>query len=106
MVAYNLIIQFRHQTAKIAKVPPRRISFTRCYDTVTIYLLNFGSHPLEQWLARYEQALTLASKDILPISPGRSFPRKAHPNRPKSTNEQRYKKPKTPKDITDKPPDQ
>jgi hypothetical protein len=105
MVAYNLIIQFRRQAAKIAKLPPRRISFTRCYDTITMYLLNFGSHPLEKWLARYEQALALASKDILPIRPGRSFPRKAHPKRPKSTNEQRYRKPKTSTDITTKPPD-
>lgn len=106
MVAYNLVIQFRRQAAKIAKLTPRRISFKRCYETVTYYLLNFGSRPLEDWLARYEQALTLASKDVLPIRPGRSYARKSHPKRPKSTNEQRHKKSKkTPAPTTDIPPD-
>lgn len=95
MVAYNLVIQFRRQAANIVRLSPRRISFKRCYETVAIYLLQFGCHPLEEWLARYEQALTLASKDVLPIRPGRSFARKAHPKRPKSTNEQRHKKSKT-----------
>ncbi len=106
MVAYNLVIQFRRQAAKFAKVKPRRISFKRCYETVTYYLLQFGSRPLEDWLARYEQALTLASKDILPIRPGRSFKRRAHPKRSKSTNEQRHKKSKnTTSPTTDDPPD-
>lgn len=106
MVAYNLVVQFRRQAAKIARLSPRRISFKRCYETVTFYLLQFGSHPLEDWLARYEQALTLASKDILPMRPGRSFARKAHPKRPKSTNSQRHKKSKTTSaPTTENPPD-
>lgn len=106
MVAYNLVIQFRRQAAKIAKLNPRRISFKRCYETVTSYLLNFGSRPLEDWIARYEKALKLASKDVLPIRPGRSFARKSHPKRPKSTNEQRHKKSKkTPTPSPDNSPD-
>ena len=106
MVAYNLVIQFRHQAADIAKLKPRRISFKRCYETVTYYLLQFGSRPLEDWLARYAEALTVCSKDILPIRPGRSFARKAHPKRPKSTNAQRYKKlPKNPTSAPANPPD-
>jgi hypothetical protein len=94
MVAYNLIVQFRKQAASKANLPPRRISFTRCYDTIRFFLFNFGDNPLERWLARYDQAIKLASKDVLPIRPGRSFARKAHPKRPKSTNEQRHRKPK------------
>ena len=106
IVAYNLVVQFRRQAAKIVRLTPRRISFKRCYETVTIYLLQFGSHPLEDWLARYEQALTVASKDVLPIRPGRNFARKAHPKRPKSTNEQRHEKSnKTPAPKTENPPD-
>lgn len=92
MVAYNLIIQFRRAAAAEAKLTPRRISFKRCYDTVRYYLLNFGAHPLEDWLARYKQAVMVASKDVIPLRPGRAFPRKAHPKRPKSTNSQRRKK--------------
>lgn len=105
MVAYNLVVQFRRQAAKIARLKPRRISFKRCYETVTFWLLNFGSRPLADWLARYEQALRVASKDVLPIRPGRSFPRKSHPKRAKSTNEQRHKKSqKAPAPPTDHPP--
>lgn len=92
MVAYNLIIQFRRAAAAQANLKPRRISFKRCYDTVRCYLLNFGAHPLEDWLARYEQAVMVASKDVIPLRPGRAFPRKAYPKRPKSTNSQRRKK--------------
>lgn len=95
MVAYNLVIQFRRAAASQAKLNPRRISFKRCHDTVRCYLLNFGAHPLEDWLARYEQAVMVASKDVIPLRPGRSFPRKAHPKRPKSTNSQRRKKSET-----------
>lgn len=105
MVAYNLVVQFRRQAAGVAKLNPRRISFKRCYETVTIYLLNFGSRPMEEWQARYEQALKLASKDIIPLRPGRSYARKAHPKRPKKTNEQRPKKTKiTPAPTLEKPP--
>lgn len=105
MVAHNLIVQFRRQAAQVANVSPRRISFKRCYDTFIIYLLNFGERPLEDWLARYEQAVKLASKDILPIRPDRRYPRKAHPKRPKTTNEQRSRKsaPKSPTPPGDPP---
>lgn len=106
MAAYNLVVQFRRQAARKAKLPPRRISFKRCYETVRFYLLNFGPRPLEEWLARYEQAVLIASKDVLPLRPGRSFPRKAHPKRPKSTNAQRYKKPqKNPSPPNAPPPE-
>lgn len=106
MVAYNLIVQFRRAAADKAKVRPRRISFTRCYDTVRVYLLNFGARPLEDWVARYEEALAVASKDILRKRPGRKFPRKAYPKRPKSTNAQRYKRPPSSATTpTTKPPD-
>jgi hypothetical protein len=84
MVAYNLIVQFRREAADRTNVLPRRISFKRCYETVQCYLFNFGTQPLEEWMKRYEQAVTLASKDKHPIRERRSFPRRAHPKRPKS----------------------
>lgn len=43
MVAYNLVIQFRRQAAKLAKVPPRRLSFTSVWNTFRILLLSRSS---------------------------------------------------------------
>ena len=37
------------------------------------------------WQSRYDSALQIASLDKLPNRPGRSYPRRAHPRRPKST---------------------
>lgn len=103
MVAYNLVVQFRRAAAKRANVPPRRISFKRSYETLEIYLLRFGAQPLEKWIERYEEAVAIVSKDKHPLRPGRSFPRKAYPKRPKSTNAQRHKKARNQEDLL--PPD-
>lgn len=85
LVAYNLVIQFRRQAAQWANVPPRRLSFTSVWNTFESYLLHQPPGDLSVWHDRYEHALTIASRDKLPDRPGRSYPRRAHPRRPKST---------------------
>jgi DDE family transposase len=85
VVAYNLVLEFRREAAKIARLPPRRLSFTGVWNTFEIYLLHQPPCVASKWLERYEKALQIASKDKLSNRPNRSFPRKAHPRRPKST---------------------
>lgn len=85
VVAYNLVLEFRREAAKIAKLPPRRLGFTGVWNTFEICLLYQPPCTFSQWLERYEKALKIASKEKLPNRPNRSYPRKAHPRRPKST---------------------
>ena len=103
VVAYNLVIQFRCEAAKIAKLPPRRLSFTGVWNTFEIMLLRQAPCNSSTWRERYERALQMAAKDKLPNRPGRSHPRKAHPRRAKSTNFMRTVPKKTSK--TSDPPD-
>jgi hypothetical protein len=85
MVAYNLVIQFRRQAAALASLPPRCLSFTGVWNTFESFLLTQPPCSASEWTTRYEQALRIASRDKLPNRPGRSYPRRAHPRRPKST---------------------
>lgn len=85
MVAYNLVVQFRRQAAKLAGLPPRRLSFTGVWNTFESFLLTQPPCSASEWTTRYEGALKIASRDKLPNRPGRSYPRRAHPRRPKST---------------------
>ena len=85
IVAYNLVIQFRRQAAKLAGLPPRRLSFTGVWNTFESFLLTQPPCSASEWTTRYEEALTIASRDKLPNRPGRRYPRRAHPRRPKST---------------------
>ena len=85
LVAYNLVIQFRRQAAKLADVAPRRLSFTGVWNTFESFLLTQPPCGAPGWTLRYEAALKIASRDKLPNRPGRSYPRRAHPRRPKST---------------------
>jgi hypothetical protein len=85
IVAYNLVIQFRRQAAKVAGLPPRRLSFTGVWNTFESFLLTQPPCLASEWMTRYEEALKIASRDKLPNRPGRSYPRRAHPRRPKST---------------------
>jgi hypothetical protein len=85
VVAYNLVLEFRREAAKIAQLPPRRLSFTGVWNTFEICLLHKAPCPYTQWVERYKKALKIASQDKLPNRPNRSYPRKAHPRRPKST---------------------
>jgi hypothetical protein len=102
MVAYNLVVQFRRQAAEIAKVPPRRLSFTSVWTTFQTCLLRQPPSSLDVWEDRFHRALNLAAKDKLPNRPGRSYPRLAHPRRPKATKYQQQlarTKSKLPKDT-------
>ncbi|MEX0865966.1 MAG: IS4 family transposase [Pirellulales bacterium] len=102
LVAYNLVMQFRRQAAEVAKVPPRRLSFTGVWDTFKLFLLYQPTGDLTTWKARYERALNMAARCKLPNRPGRSYPRQAHPRRPKST---KFMKLKTKQQNTlEKPP--
>lgn len=85
VVAYNLVVHLRREAAKIAKVPPRRLSFTDVWTSMRVYLLQQPPCSAADWVARYEQTIQSASKAILPQRQGRSYPRRAHPRRPKST---------------------
>lgn len=87
MVAYNLVVQFRRQAAKLANVPPRRLSFTNALRTFGSFLLTQAPCDAETWAERFEQALRLSAKyDKLPNRKKRpNPPRRAHPRRPKST---------------------
>jgi hypothetical protein len=86
LVAYNLVIQFRREAASRAKVPPRRLSFTGVWNTFQSFFLKLSpATSPDEWADRYDQALTMASRDLLRKRRGRSYPRQAHSRRPKST---------------------
>ena len=40
LVAYNLVVQFRRQSAKLAGVAPRQLSFTGVRNTFESFLLK------------------------------------------------------------------
>jgi len=91
VVAYNLVVELRREAAKLAGVEPRRLSFTGVWTTMQTYLLQQPPCMAEEWIARYERALRSASRAKLPNRPGRSYPRRAHPRRPKSTKFMHHK---------------
>jgi hypothetical protein len=85
VVAYNLVVQLRREAAKAAGVEPRRLSFTGVWTTMQICLLQQPPCSWSEWQMRYERAVQIAASHKLPNRPGRSYPRRAHPRRPKST---------------------
>lgn len=105
IVAYNLVMQFRRQAATIAKLPPRRLSFTGVWNTFESFLLHQPPCTAAEWLQRYDGALQIAARDKLPNRPGRSYPRKAHPRRPKSTKFMKQQNKKSPKTDENSPPE-
>jgi len=99
LVAYNLVVQFRREAAAKAGVPPRRLSFTGVWNTFQSFILKLSpATTAEEWETRYERALEVASQDVLRDRPGRSYPRQAHPRRPKTT---KYQKSLRGKQITE-----
>jgi hypothetical protein len=96
VVAYNLVMQFRRQAAQLAQVEPRRLSFKGVWTTMKNRLLLKPACDWDEWLARYADALYHASERKHPNrKEPRSYIRKAHPRRPKSTKfekSQRQKK--------------
>jgi hypothetical protein len=102
IVAYNLVVQFRRQAAQLANLPPRRMSFTGVWNTFESFLLHQPPCSAVEWVARYSNALRIASRDKLPNRPGRSYPRRAHPRRPKSTKFMKHQARQTA--TSEKPP--
>jgi hypothetical protein len=105
MVAYNLVVQLRREAAARVKLPPRRLSFTGVWNTLDICLLRNVGGDLRAWQARYESAIQMAMQDKLPYRPGRSAPRRAHPQRPESTKFMKQKANSKPKPAEKPPPD-
>lgn len=105
VVAYNLVAQFRRQAAKLAKLKPRRLSFKGVWTTLKDRLLLQKPCSLEEWLERYAEALYRASLKKHPKrkSP-RSYPRKAHPRRQKSTKFEKAQRKKKQSDDEHPPP--
>lgn len=102
VIAYNLVAQFRRQAAKLARVKPRRLSFSGVWLTFQHHILYAPPQPFEQWQATYAAALVSAANRKLPNRPRpRSSPRLAHPRRPKTTKFQKSLR----KKKEQKPPD-
>ena len=86
VIAFNLIMQFRRQAAKLANVEPRRLSFKGVWTSFRDRLLLKEPETFSQWQELYAAALVSASKRKLPNrSKPRAYPRCAHPRRAKST---------------------
>jgi hypothetical protein len=96
VVAYNLVAQFRRQAAKLSRVLPRRLSFKCVWTTLKDRLLLQPAYSLEEWLDRYAEALYRASQKKHPHRrQPRSYQRKAHPRRAKSTKFEKAQRKKT-----------
>lgn len=105
IVAYNLVAQFRRQAAKLSQVPPRRLTFKGVWTTLKDRLLLQPACSLEEWLVRYAEALARASQKKHPQRKlPRSYPRKAHPRRPKSTKFEKAQRKKQPQNEGESPP--
>jgi hypothetical protein len=86
VIAFNLITQFRRQAAKLANVVPRRLSFKGVWTSFRDGLLLKEPESQSEWQDLYVAALISAGERKLPNrSKPRSYPRRAHPRRPKST---------------------
>jgi hypothetical protein len=105
VVAYNLVAQFRRQSAQLARVKPRRLSFKGVWTTMKHRLLLQPSCSMEEWLGRYADALLHASKRKHPNrKQPRSYARKAHPRRPKSTKFEKAQRKKKKQPEDESPP--
>jgi hypothetical protein len=86
ITAYNLVIQLRRLAAARVNQPPRRLSFARVWSAVRILLLAPHTWTAAEWRRRFELTLRVAGQHKLPNRPGRSYPRRAHTKRNKSTS--------------------
>ena len=102
VIAHNLVAQFRRQAAELIGVKPRRLSFSGVWLTFQHHLLYAPPQTFEQWQATYAAALISAADRKLPNrKEPRSYPRVAHPRRPKTTKFQKALR----KNKQQKPPD-
>lgn len=93
LIAYNAVVQFRRDAARVAKKPPRRLSFKGVWDTFESFLRrDLLTLSPEACFERYQRALDVASRDVIPNRPGRNFKRAAHPRRPKTTKWQKQQR--------------
>jgi hypothetical protein len=84
IVAYNLVAQFRRQAAELAKVKPRRLRFKGIWTTFKDRLLLKSPCSMEEWIKRYDVALSYAAKKKHPNrSEPRSYPRQSASPAPK-----------------------
>lgn len=105
IVAYNLVVQFRRQAAKVAKVEPRKLRFKGIWTTLKHRLLMQPPCSIEEWTERFDAALQSAAKKKHPNrSHPRSYPRKAHPRRQKSTKFEKSLRQKKADENPDEPP--
>jgi hypothetical protein len=105
VVAYNLVAQFRRQSATLAKVKPRRLSFKGVWTTVKDRLLLQPACSYQEWLERYAEALYRASQKKHPNrKKPRSYPRKAHPRSQKSTKFEKAQRKKKDPEKESPPP--
>jgi len=86
MVAYNLVVQFRRQAARLAGLPVKRLSFTGVWTTFRQFLINHICAKPAEWRERFDDALRIAMRDKLPNRPGRKYERVAYPRRSKASN--------------------
>ncbi|QDS92763.1 Transposase DDE domain protein [Roseimaritima multifibrata] len=104
VVAYNLVSQLRRSAAKLAKVTPRRLSFSGVWLSFQDHLLRKSCDTFEEWQLAFTSALISASKRKLPVrKEPRNYPRIAHPRRPKTTKFQKSLRKKK-KTKTEQPP--
>lgn len=74
LIAYNLVIQLRRQAAELAGVTPRRLSFQGTWDTYASLLANdLVSREASYCVERYEMALAITSRELIPDRPGRQL---------------------------------
>ena len=105
IVAYNLVAQFRRQSAKLSQLQPRRLSFKGVWTTLKDRLLLQPACSFEEWLDRYAEALYRASEKKHPNrKQPRSYPRKAHPRRAKSTKFEKAQRKKSNQPADESPP--
>lgn len=105
IVAYNLVSQFRRQSAKLSRVQPRRLSFKGVWTTLKDRLLLQPACSVEEWLDRYAEALYRASQKKHPNrKQPRCYARKAHPRRQKSTKFEKAQRKKNTQPADESPP--
>ena len=66
IAAYNLTIQFRQQVAKVAKVGPRKLSFTGIWLSFTYSLVLQSPRSFEELTTRFDATLRSAAYRKLP----------------------------------------
>ncbi len=103
LIAYNSVVQFRRDAARVANKTPRQMSFKGMLDTFRIFLSDklLVLSP-QDCIPQYAKALRVASHDVIRQRPGRNYKRAAHPRRPKTTKWQKQQIKENKKQATEK----